>query len=87
MGSLGAMEMIVSYEKIMHLNNSVFTYAFDGEKITATYEGESDTFDFTNMPDGAATFMDIDSDLTYNPIITATRQDGILSVTLIEFYF
>ena len=70
---------------VSHAQN--MTYAFDGEKITATYEGKSDTFDFTNTPDGAATFMDIDSDLTYNPIITATRQDGILSVTLIEFYF
>ena len=77
--------MIVNYEKIMHVNNSTFVYIFEGEKITAIYEGNSDTFDFTNMPDGSATFLDVESDLKYNPVITAVRENGILTVTLIEF--
>ena len=77
--------MIIKKEKILHLNNSVFLYTIEGEKITASYEGKTDVFDFTNMPNGAATFLDIESDLAYNPIITAVREDGVLTVTLIEF--
>lgn len=77
--------MIIKYEKVLHVNNHVFTYVIENEKITASYEGESDVFDFTDMPDGIATFLDVETDLAYNPIVTAVRDNGILTVTLIAF--
>lgn len=58
------------------------TYAFDGERITATVNGVVDAFDFTNLPDGEGT--EIISTLNPCPVLAAKRVDGELHVTLLR---
>ncbi|WP_346207609.1 hypothetical protein NSS91_16010 [Caldifermentibacillus hisashii] len=58
-------------------------YEFNKEVITAIYEGETDTFDFTGMPDGV--LKEVDTVLTVNPIIEARKENGVLSVILTNF--
>lgn len=64
-------------------------YVFNGNIITATYNGQSDTFDFTNMPDGKATSYgrnpDIVTTLPINPVIEAEISGGVLKVQLVKF--
>lgn len=62
---------------------SKIKYDFQGETITATIDGVSDTFDFTGLSDGRA--FDIKSTLPVNPIVEAIRENGILSVTLLNY--
>lgn len=57
-------------------------YVFEGDKITATYNGESDLFDFTAMPNGIANA--ITSNLAINPIISAKRINNVLYVELMN---
>jgi hypothetical protein len=59
------------------------TYKFLGETITATLDGVSDTFDFSGMPDGSA--VNFETTLLVNPIISAERVNGVLSVELLNF--
>lgn len=88
MDSMGEMEsMIINYESILHLNDNTFEYLIDGEVITATYAGVTDTFDFTDMPDGYVDFLMIETILEYNPIIKAERVNGELIVNLIQFTY
>lgn len=58
------------------------TYYVDGDVITATMDGQTDTWDFTNMPDGEA--MEITSTLVPCPVLAAKRVDGVLHVTLLR---
>ena len=58
------------------------TYVFDGERITATLGGVSDTFDFSGLPDGEA--ADIISVLDPCPVLSARRVNGELRVTLLR---
>ncbi len=65
-------------------------YLFEGDKITVTFNGEVDVFDFTGMSDGFANSYDrrnqtIITTLPINPVIEATKKNGILSVTLMKF--
>ena len=62
-----------------------FTFAFEGETVSATLNGVTDTFDFTGLPDGEADYSMIETVLEYNPILKATKVDGILSVELLNF--
>ena len=62
-----------------------FEFAFSGELITATFDGDSDTYDFSGLPDGEVDFSMIETTLSYNPIIIASRVDGIMSVELLNF--
>ena len=62
-----------------------FTFAFEGETVTATLNGVTDTFDFTGFPDGEMDSFLIETVLKYNPIISAKKVDGILSVELLNF--
>lgn len=57
-------------------------YSYGTDTITVTIDGQSDTFDFTAMPDGRADF--ITSTLPRNTVISAERVDGILSVVLLN---
>lgn len=69
--------------------NDTITYEFDGNKITATINGESDVFDFTGMMDGTAQSWgrepNITSSLPVCPIIDAIITNGVLSVRLINY--
>lgn len=58
------------------------SYTFDGEVITATLDGVTDTFDFSNLPDGEA--GEITSTLDPCPVLAARRVDGELHVTLLR---
>ena len=62
-----------------------FDFVFSGESITATFDGETDTFDFSGLPDGEVDFSTVVTTLSYNPIIIARRVDGVLSVELLNF--
>ena len=62
-----------------------FEFEFSGETITVIFDGVSDTFDFTGLPDGKADYSMIETVLEYNPILKATKVDGILSVELLNF--
>lgn len=65
-------------------NDTELAYKFDGEEITATLNGETDTFDFTNMPQGKAT--DFDTTLDPCPIKSAERDaSGELWVELMNY--
>lgn len=59
------------------------TYQFEGDKIIATLNGETDEFDFTGMPDGFA--GNIITKLPICPIISAKKEDGVLFVELLKF--
>lgn len=62
-----------------------FEFEFSGEVIVATFDGIEDTFDFTGFPDGEVDYSMIETVLEYNPILKATKVDGILSVELLNF--
>ena len=62
-----------------------FDFVFSGESITATFDGETDAFDFSGLPDGEVDFSKIETTLAYNPIIMARRFDGTLWVELLNF--
>lgn len=59
-------------------------YEFAGETIIATLDGQVDTFDFSDMPNGEA--EEITSTLPICPIVSAKRVDGELEVTLLRFH-
>ena len=62
-----------------------FEFEFSGEMIVATFDGVSDTFDFTGLPDGEVNYSMIETILAYSPIVSAKKVDGILSVVLFIF--
>ena len=62
-----------------------FEFEFSGETITVIFDGVSDTFDFTEFPDGEVDYSMIETVLEYNPILKATKVGGILSVELLNF--
>ena len=73
--------MMIKYSP--QLSDRKIEYVFEGEKITATFNGESDTFDFSQFADGHAD--NIETTLPFNPIISAERVDGVLYVELLNF--
>lgn len=58
-------------------------YTFGQDVITAELDGVTDTFDFSQMPDGEA--VDIETTLPVNPILLARRVDGVLEVVLLHW--
>jgi hypothetical protein len=56
------------------------SYAISGETITATQGEQSDTFDFSTLPDGRAAIIDSTQDPC--PVLSARRENGELIVTL-----
>lgn len=59
-------------------------YSVSGDALTVMLDGESDTFDFSEMPDGCAT--EFCSSLEPCPVLIAVKKDGELSVTVTGFY-
>jgi len=62
------------------------TYDIQGETITAILDGQSDTFDFSALPDGELDVSALETTLDICPIISARRVDGQLEVTLLRFH-
>ena len=64
-------------------------YEIEDQKITATINGVSDTFDFTGMPNGELQRWDnegnelIETELDDAPIISAKKENGELFVEII----
>lgn len=55
-------------------NDTPLSYTFNGEKVTATLNGASDTFDFTAMPEGRA--ESFNSTLDPCPVMSAERDSA-----------
>jgi len=62
------------------------SYQFDGETITATLDGETDTFDFSDLPDGELDVSALETTLDICPVLAARRVNGQLEVTLLKFH-
>lgn len=75
--------MRVLYSPVVNLPDQ-FQYSFDGEKVTVTYKGVTDEFDFTGIPDGQIDLSTVETVLELNPIIRANREDGILYLEVIN---
>ena len=59
-------------------------YQFNGEIIIAVINGESDAFDFSNLPNGK--LENVETNLPVNPIVKAERKDGELFVELVYYH-
>lgn len=58
-------------------------YTFGQDVITAEIDGQTDAFDFSQMPDGEA--VNIETTLPINPILSARRVGGVLEVVLLNW--
>lgn len=58
-------------------------YIYEDEVVIATIDGKSDTFDFSEVPDGK--LGEVETSLPINPIVSAERIDGDLYVVLVNF--
>ena len=64
-------------------------YEIEHQKITATINGVSDTFDFRDMPNGELQLWDrygndlIETTLGEVPILGAKKKDGVLTVDIL----
>ena len=64
-------------------------YELEHQKVTATINGVTDTFDFTDMPDGALEAIDTDGNILIEtnldtiPISRAVKEDGVLYIDLL----
>ena len=68
-------------------NDNTLEYQFDGEVITVTYNGETDTFDFSILEEGdKADAQNIETTLPVNPIISARRENGEVKVELLKYH-
>lgn len=80
--------MRIKYSPCVIDNNKMITYIFEAEKVIATYEEETDIFDFFGMPEGELKTnyltgeTDIETVLNVNPIVSAKKENGILSIEL-----
>ena len=70
-------------------DNSKIWYEIEHQKITATINDITDTFDFTDMPNGKLQLYDsngesmIESTLDEIPILGAEKTDGVLTVEIL----
>ena len=69
----------------IRFDDTHFTFVFERETVTATLGSESEIFDFEGFPDGEMDSFLVETVLKYNPIISAKKVDGILSVELLNF--
>lgn len=60
-----------------------FSFSGNGDVLHVTVDGETDTFDFMQMPDGRADT--IESTLDPCPVLSAERVNGELTVTLLDW--
>jgi hypothetical protein len=64
----------------------LLTYSFSGEVITVNFDEESETYDFTNLPDGRLENTPIEGTTGAGDLVfEAERVEGVLSVKLLKF--
>lgn len=63
----------------------VVKYSAAGSILTVNVDGASDTFDFSVMNEGDLA-SDFQTSLGYNPLISATVEDGELTILAIKTY-
>lgn len=66
-------------------SDDVINYTFEGEIITVEHSGIEDTFDFSGFTDGQSDVSEFETELPFNPIISAKRENGELFVELINY--
>ena len=80
--------MIIQLSPQVRENNKIW-YEIENQKVTATINDITDTFDFTDMPDGELELWDdngedlIETVLQEVPIISARKEDGVLTVEIL----
>ena len=69
------------------VNEEKIIYDFEGEKITATFRGVTDVFDFSDMPNGIVENPqeDIETSLEINPFSFVERLNGELKIELLNY--
>lgn len=75
--------MLILYSPVR--NDKEILYVFEGETITAELNGVTDLFDFSVLGEGD-TIINVETTLDINPIIHATREDGVLKVELVYYH-
>lgn len=66
-------------------NNATITYGIEGDVLKVTINEIMEEFDFTGLPDGVAEGIEPE-ELPLNPLISAEKKDGIVSINLLWFY-
>lgn len=61
------------------------TYQLENDVLTISLNDVVETFDFSEFPDGVADEI-IPDLLPINPIVSVERVDGVLNITVIQFY-
>ena len=79
--------MILNKQKMMHINSDKFEYTIVDDVLRVSYYGIEDIFDFTDVSDREINFTDVETILPHNPIISAKKENDILTVTVIDFVF
>ena len=80
--------IIIQLSPQVRVRNKIW-YVITENKITATINDTTDTFDFTDMPDGELQVWDdegnvlIETELDEVPILEAEKTDGILTVKIL----
>lgn len=63
----------------------VSTYQLENDVLTVSINDVVETFDFSSFGDGVAEEI-IPDLLPINPIVSVERVDGVLNITVIQFY-
>ena len=80
--------MILTFAPQVRFDSQVW-YSFEGEKIQVTIDGKTDTFNFSNFPDGELKLHSNDGELLVKtlldevPILSAHRHEGELYVKML----
>lgn len=77
--------MEIEYIQQLGVGDLVFNYQFNGEMITVTIDDQTDIFDFTSFLDGEVNYYEIETTLPFNPVVSAKRENSVLTVTLLDW--
>lgn len=69
----------------LQVEDNDLNYFFEGDVITITLNGVTDVFDFSIFSDGELDMGNIETVLEIQPILSAKRENGVLSVELLNF--
>ena len=62
-----------------------YTYEIKGEVLTLTMNEETEVFDLTDLEDGKAESIELET-LPINPVVSIEKTGEVIEVTLIRFY-